>query len=136
MVINKLIYNRVFMEAKIPRIPLRGHNLHREFLETYRNSRFSVVYFDACLSKDCYFIFPFAFLVFFLLFIKIFVFYYFHFFSWWSIKFPQQNINQLETIIFDKKLSVELYVRVKQSMWSLCLNFEMRKFTLPLNQSY
>ena len=34
-----------------------------------------------------------------------------------SIEFPQQNINQSERRIRDKKLSVELYARVKQSMW-------------------
>ena len=32
------------------------------------------------------------------------------FFFWWSIKFPPQNINQLETGIGGPKLSVELYV--------------------------
>ena len=37
-------------------------------------------------------------------------FYHFHFFFWWAIKFPQQSINQLETGIGDKKLSVKLYV--------------------------
>ena len=114
MVINILLYNRVFMEGKIPGITLRAHNLHREFLETYRDSRFSVVY---CRRKECYFIFPFTFLVFFLHFIKNCVFYYFHFFSWWSIKFLQQNINQSTTIKSDQNLSVELYVRIKRSMW-------------------
>ena len=38
----------------------------------------------------------------------------FHFFFWWGIKFPKQNIKQLETRIGDKKLSVELYVRKKK----------------------
>ena len=33
---------------------------------------------------------------------------YFHFFFLWSIKFPQQNINQSEIGIGDKKLLVEL----------------------------
>ena len=36
-------------------------------------------------------------------------FYHFHFFFWQSIKFEQQNINQSETGIDDKKLSMELY---------------------------
>ena len=36
---------------------------------------------------------------FFLVFHQNFCFYYFHFFSWWSIKFPQQNITQSETRI-------------------------------------
>ena len=31
-------------------------------------------------------------------------------FFWWSIEFPKQNINQSETGIWGKKLSVELYV--------------------------
>ena len=35
--------------------------------------------------------------------------YHFHFFFWWSIEFPQQNINQSETEIGNKKLSVEPY---------------------------
>ena len=35
------------------------------------------------------------------------------FFFWWSIEFTQQNINQWETEIGDKKLSVELYVDSK-----------------------
>ena len=50
--------------------------------------------------------------LFFSFFIKKLCFYYFHFFSWWSIKFPQQNINQSETRIGDEKLSVELYVNI------------------------
>ena len=32
---------------------------------------------------------------------------------WWSIEFPQQNINQSETGIGDKKLSEELYEKDK-----------------------
>ena len=36
--------------------------------------------------------------------------YHFHFFLWWSIKFPQHNINQSETGIGNLKLPVELYV--------------------------
>ena len=36
-------------------------------------------------------------------------FYHFGFIFWWSIKFPQQNINQSETGIGDKELPVELY---------------------------
>ena len=35
------------------------------------------------------------------------------------MEFSQQNINQSETRMFDKKLSVELYVRVKRSMWHM-----------------
>ena len=37
-------------------------------------------------------------------------FYYFQFFFRWSIKFPLQNINQSETEIRGRKLSVEMYV--------------------------
>ena len=40
-------------------------------------------------------------------------FYRFHFFFWWNTKFLQQNINQAETGIGDKKLPVELYVCLK-----------------------
>ena len=40
-------------------------------------------------------------------------FYRFHFFFWWNTKFLQQNINQPETGIGDKKLPVELYVCLK-----------------------
>ena len=39
-------------------------------------------------------------------------FYYFSFFFRWSIKFPLQNINQSETEIHGRKLSVEMYVSV------------------------
>ena len=39
-------------------------------------------------------------------------FYYFQFFFRWSIKFPLQNINQSETEIRGRKLSVEMYVSV------------------------
>ena len=39
-------------------------------------------------------------------------FYYFQFFFRWSMKFPQQNINQSETGIRGQKLSVEMYVSV------------------------
>ena len=42
-------------------------------------------------------------------FLAFFVFSHSHSFFWWSIKFPQQNIDQSETGISDKKLSVELY---------------------------
>ena len=49
------------------------------------------------------------FLFFVLFFIKKICFYHFHFSFWWSTKFPQQNINQSETGIGEKKLSVELY---------------------------
>ena len=37
-------------------------------------------------------------------------FYNFHFSFWWSVKFPQHNINQSETWIGGFQLSVELYV--------------------------
>ena len=39
-------------------------------------------------------------------------FYYFQFFFRWSIKFPPQDINQSETEICGRKLSVEMYVSV------------------------
>ena len=56
-----------------------------------------------------YMYFPGIFLSFF---IKNFVFYHFHFFFWWSIEFPLQNMNQSETGIGDKKLSVKPYARI------------------------
>ena len=46
-------------------------------------------------------------------------FYRFHFFFWWNTKFLQQNINQPETGIGDKKLPVELYVCLKFK----CVNY-------------
>ena len=74
---------------------------------------------------------------------------YFHLLSWYFSCFSSKFLffllfsflflmkyQKYQTIICDKKLSVELYVRVKQSMWQLCLNFKMSKFTLKLNQSY
>ena len=61
-------------------------------------------------SKKCYFMFAYTFETVFCCFSsKNLCFYHFHFFFWWSIKFPQQNINQSETGTDDKKLSVELY---------------------------
>ena len=44
------------------------------------------------------------------------MFFSFSFRFWWSIKFPQQNINQSETEIGDKKLSVQLYAE-NQMEW-------------------
>ena len=65
-------------------------------------------------SKECYFYIYIHFLGIFLLsFIRKFVFSLFSFlffFFWWSLEFPQQNINQSETRIGDKKLPVELFV--------------------------
>ena len=62
-------------------------------------------------SKECYFIFTYTFLAFCCCFsLKNVCFFHFHFLFWWSIEFLQQNINQSETWIGDKKLSVELYV--------------------------
>ena len=67
--------------------------------------------------KECYFIVTYTFLAFLLLFLsQNLCFYHFHFFFfsffffWWSIELPKQNINQSETRISDKKLSVELYI--------------------------
>ena len=57
--------------------------------------------------KKCYVILLYAFLAFFfLLFLVKFVFLLFSFLFWWSIKFPQQNINQSETWIGGFQLSV------------------------------
>ena len=62
-------------------------------------------------SKKCYFMFTYTFETVFCCFSsKNLCSYHFHFFFWWSIKFPPQNINQSETWTDDKKLSVELYV--------------------------
>ena len=62
-------------------------------------------------SKKCYFMFAYTFETVFCCFSsKNLCSYHFHFFFWWSIKFPPQNINQSETWTDDKKLSVELYV--------------------------
>ena len=61
-------------------------------------------------SKNCYFMFNYTFSVFCFCFSsKKLCFYHFHLFFWWNIKVPQQNINQSETTIGDKKLSMELY---------------------------
>ena len=46
-------------------------------------------------------------------------FYHFHVFFWWTIKFSQQNINQSELGISNKKLSVELYGELQLS-WRNC----------------
>ena len=47
--------------------------------------------------------------IFFLPFIKRLCFDHFHFFFWWSIKFTQQNINQSQAGVGDKKLSLKLH---------------------------
>ena len=61
-------------------------------------------------SKERYFILHTRFWHFLIVFHqKIWVFIIFILFSWWSIEFLQQNINQSETGIGDKKQSVELY---------------------------
>ena len=52
----------------------------------------------------------------FLFFIKKSVFVFFIYFFGWSIKFPQQNINQSEIGTGDKKLSEELYVSEKNDV--------------------
>ena len=65
MVINKLTYNKLWKKNTYRELPLRGHSLHCKFLETYRDLRFAVALFEACQSKECYFIFPFTFLAFF-----------------------------------------------------------------------
>ena len=63
-------------------------------------------------SKEFYYTFAYTLVEFFCCFsANHMCFYYFNFFFWWSIKSPQQNINQLETGTCDKKLSVELYVQ-------------------------
>ena len=52
-------------------------------------------------------------------------FYHFHFFFWWSIKFPQQNINQSETWISGFQLSVELYAMTSQSESLSCYSVNL-----------
>ena len=65
-------------------------------------------------SKEYHFIFKYTFFTFFFVFHqKKLCFYRFHFFFWWNTKFLQQNINQPETGIGDKKLPAELYVCLK-----------------------
>ena len=50
-------------------------------------------------------------------------FYHLHFFIWWSIEFLKQNINQSETGIGDKKLSVEPYVNMQYWKYNLDSQF-------------
>ena len=72
-------------------------------------------------SKECCFIFTCTCLECFCCFSsKKLCFYNFKFFLWWSIELPQQNINQSETRIGDKKLSVELSGKMSYHYgWSL-----------------
>ena len=64
-------------------------------------------------SKECYYMLTYTFLAYFSCFsAKFMYFYHFHIFLWWSIKSPQQNINQWESRIDEKKLLAELYVRL------------------------
>ena len=62
--------------------------------------------------RQCYFLFTYTFLAFFVVFHqKICVFIYLFIYSFiylWNINFPQENIDELETGIGDRKLSVEL----------------------------
>ena len=68
-------------------------------------------------SKECYFMFTYILLAYVFVFHqKICVFVFFIYFFGWSIKFPQQNINQSEIGTGDKKLSEELYVSEKNDV--------------------
>ena len=62
--------------------------------------------------RQCYFLFTYTFLAFFVVFHqKICVFIYLFIYSFiylWNINFPQENFDELETGIGDRKLSVEL----------------------------
>ena len=64
-------------------------------------------------SKNSYFMFTYTLFGIFCCFSsKKMCFYNFHDFFRWNIKFPQQNINQSETGIGHKKLSMELYYKM------------------------
>ena len=82
-------------------------------------------------SKECYFMFTYSFLSFF---IKKFVFSSFSFLFLWSIKIPQQNINHSETGIDDEKLPVELHEKEATLSTSslLCKNAGQRHIRNPL----
>ena len=66
--------------------------------------------------RQCYFLFTYTFLAFFVVFhqkIYLFIYLFIHSFIYsfiylWNINFPQENIDELETGIGDRKLSVEL----------------------------
>ena len=79
----------------------------------YLVSKFWVCYIhgseEQVQSKECYYMFTDTFFLLLLIFIKKLCFYYFDFFFWRSIKFLQQNINQSEAGIGDKKLTMEMH---------------------------
>ena len=126
-------------------LPVNIHILcvfHWQFLI---NCTFSVsLKFRACLhhgsvraihSEECYILFIYTFLAFFCSFSwRHLCFYHFHFFFWWSIKFMQQNTNQLETEICDKKLSVELYVSYTlKTQENLCFSGVLRLYEMGIS---
>ena len=96
-----------------------GSVFHWQFLITYkifRNSKvWSILYHGSVgwvKSTECY-MFTYTFWAFFIIFHKRFCFFLsFSFLFWWSIKYPQQNINQRETGIDDQRLSLEPYASV------------------------
>ena len=121
--ISVTFHNTSFVSAIFQRslLPLTTDNTHSstlrlQFLTTYILS--ASLKFKACYitsqwgrfrvknANTCLHILSWHFLLFFS---TNLCFLHFHFFLWWSIKFPQQNINQSETGIGGRKLSVELY---------------------------
>ena len=80
---------------------------------TGQRSKFRVKNATICLQILFFYCFSLLFLLFFTFFLMFFIkklcFYYFDFFFWRSIKFLQQNINQSEAGIGDKKLTMEMH---------------------------
>ena len=101
------------------------------YIDKLFNIHFSCVFH----SKECYILFTYTFLAFFCCFSwKNLCFYHFHFSFWQSIEFMQGNINQSETGIGDKKLSVELYVLYPLKTWeNLCFSGVSRVYKMGIS---
>ena len=69
-------------------------------------------------------------------------FYHFHFFFWWSIKFPEQHTNQSETWIGGFQLSVALYIMLHYLVIRYCRLFDTflvklkMKFSSQIRNAY
>ena len=90
------------------------HNTHKfsvlhDFLYT-----FCIVFVQIyCKERILPYVYMYFLCIFLYFSLKNLCFYHFHFFCWWSIKFLEQDINQTETGIGDKKFSVEMYTNIR-----------------------
>ena len=115
-----VIMESSWKEKYLPQISIKSSQFSRKSLKTYRESRFLMAQFEACHSQECYFIFPFTFLVF------LSCFYVFIIFI-----FLDEVRNFRNRILTNQKPE---YVITNCQL--NCFNIKMSKFTLHLNQSF